>query len=99
MHFRAYVAATLSNKASILFTVLAISARHCELTKGSNDYKSHKYKQQCLKVLIPSLNDITKALQDTVLASAVLLRLLDEMTEPTECQSINSHAVSASILL
>lgn len=66
--------------ATILYAVLAISARHRELTMGIGNHKSHIYESRCLEVLIPSLNDQTIALSDGLLASAMLLRLLEEMT-------------------
>lgn len=47
---------------------------------GIDSCISHEYEKRCLENLIPSLNDTTKALDDSVLASAVLVRLLEEMT-------------------
>lgn len=80
MHFRSFFGSTIFNDSSILFAVLAISARHRELTMGIDNCNSHEYERQCLENLIPSLNDTTKVLDDSVLASAVLVRLLEEMT-------------------
>lgn len=79
MNFRSYISSHISNDAAILYAVLAVSARHREVTMGI-DGESHKYEQQCLEELIPSLNDTSKVLQDAVFASALLLRLLEEMT-------------------
>ncbi|OJJ94713.1 hypothetical protein ASPACDRAFT_64991 [Aspergillus aculeatus ATCC 16872] len=98
-HFQTVVGATVTKDPSILFAVLAISARHRELTMGISSCDSHGYEGRCLEVLIPSLNDTSKVLDDSVLASAMLLRLLEEMSEPTEEQVFTSHAVSTSILL
>ncbi|RAH70056.1 Zn(II)2Cys6 transcription factor [Aspergillus aculeatinus CBS 121060] len=98
-HFQTVVGATVTKDPSILFAVLAISARHRELTMGISSCNSHEYEGRCLEVLIPSLNDTSKALDDSVLASAMLLRLLEEMSEPTEEQVFTSHAVSTPILL
>lgn len=47
---------------------------------GISSCNSHEYEGRCLEVLIPSLNDTSKALDDSVLASAMLLRLLEEMS-------------------
>ena len=80
MHFRSFVGSTISNDPSILFAVLAISARHREVTMGADNCNSHEYERKCLKNLIPSLSNTAKDLDDTVLASAVLIRLLEEMT-------------------
>ena len=70
----------MSKDIELLYAVLAISARHLELTQGLPGNKSDEYQQNCLQILIPSLNDATKALPDTIMASALLLRLLEEMT-------------------
>lgn len=80
MNFRSYVGSTMSKDIELLYAVLATSARHLELTQGLPGNKSDEYQQNCLQILIPSLNDATKALPDTIMASALLLRLLEEMT-------------------
>ena len=61
--------------------MLAVSARHLEAV-GSKDCKSNEYERMCLNILIPMLNnnDIVQSQDDSVLVSALLLRLLDEMT-------------------
>lgn len=80
MNFRSYVGSTIANNAAILYGVLAVSARHRALTMNIEDKNSDEYERRCLEVLIPALNDTTKVLQDTALASAIILRLLEEMT-------------------
>jgi hypothetical protein len=80
MNFRSYVGSTMSKEIELLYAVLAISARQLELTQGLPGNKSDEYQQNCLQILIPSLNDATKALPDTIMTSALLLRLLEEMT-------------------
>jgi len=80
MQFRSFVGSTVLNDAAVLYAVLAVCARHREITTGVGDQKSNEYERKCLEVLIPSLNDTTKVLQETTLASALLLRLLEEMT-------------------
>ncbi|POR35324.1 Uncharacterized protein TPAR_04457 [Tolypocladium paradoxum] len=99
MHFRAYVGSTASHDATVLYAVLAISAKHREVTMGVDGHRSIEYERQCLEALIPSLNDTTKVLHEPLLASALLLRLLNEMTEPAEGEFISTHAVSAPVLL
>lgn len=80
MSFRSYIGTAISNHPALLYAVLAVSARHRELTTSIGYSNSFEYEQQCLEILIPSLNDTTAVLQDSILASALLLRLLDEMT-------------------
>lgn len=80
MSFRSYIGTSISNHPALLYAVLAVSARHRELTTSIGYSNSFEYEQRCLEILIPSLNDTTAVLQDSILASALLLRLLDEMT-------------------
>jgi len=80
MQFRSFVGSTVFNDAAVLYAVLAICARHREITTGVGEQKSNEYERKCLQVLIPSLYNITEVLQETTLASALLLRLLGEMT-------------------
>lgn len=80
MHFRSCVGSTIANDAAILYSVLAISARHRKLTMGVEGDNSDEYERRCLEILIPTLSDTSGALQDSVLASALILRLFEEMT-------------------
>lgn len=61
--------------------MLAVSGKHLEATK-SKICKSDEYERKSLGILIPMLseNDATQSQGDAVLISALLLRLLDEMT-------------------
>lgn len=71
----------ISHDAAILYAVLAISTKHRELTTGLKGIEqADEYERKCLEVLIPSLNHTDGALQDAVLASALLIRLFEEMT-------------------
>lgn len=80
MSFGSYIGTTMSNDASILYAVLAISSRHRELTAGDIGHRSNEYERRCLEELIPSLNSTGRVFGESALASAVLLRLLEEMT-------------------
>lgn len=61
--------------------MLAVSAKHFEAV-NSTYCKSDEYERKSLEILIPMLNDTnaTHSQDDGVLVSALLLRLLDEMT-------------------
>ncbi|KAK2799083.1 hypothetical protein FQN50_008589 [Emmonsiellopsis sp. PD_5] len=58
--------------------VLALSARHLSRTGEFDPFVSDRYYQECLKTLIPSLNDEAATSNDELLASTVILRLLEE---------------------
>ncbi|KAF9875548.1 hypothetical protein CkaCkLH20_06929 [Colletotrichum karsti] len=79
---------------------MAVSARYLEAV-GSDDFDSNEYERRCLGILIPMLNDknTTEPHDDGLLVSALLLRLLDEMTDPAESHLIIRHTVSAPLLL
>lgn len=79
-HFSRQIQSTLSTDAAVLYGVLAVSARHLEQQKKIDEVLSCEYERCCLQILIPSLSKKTETLQDGALASAMLLRLLDEMT-------------------
>lgn len=66
----------------ILYAVLAVAARHLEATSGSEYHNSDEYERKCLGILIPTLDqrEIATPQVDATLMSALLLRLLDEMT-------------------
>lgn len=61
--------------------MLAVAARHREAT-GVEYCNSDGYEGKCLGILIPTLNEnhTTQSEGDAVLVSALMLRLLDEMT-------------------
>lgn len=81
MHFRSYIRSMIPHDAAILYAVLAISTKHRELMTGLKGIEdADEYERKCLEVLIPSLNDTDRALQDAALASALLLRLFEEMS-------------------
>lgn len=80
--FQSFIRQALHSDAGILYAVLAVAARHLEATGGSIYSRSNEYEQKCLNILIPTLNSrkIEQLQGDGVLVSALLLRLLDEMT-------------------
>lgn len=73
----------MQNDPGIFYTVLAVSARHLEATRGSQYWYSNEYERECLRFLIPTLNGINareRLQNEAMMVSALLLRLLDEMT-------------------
>ncbi|KAI8292951.1 hypothetical protein K4K59_006033 [Colletotrichum sp. SAR11_240] len=80
--FGSYIKSTLRQDPGILYAVLAVSARYLEAVR-SEEWDSNEYERKCLGILIPMLNDrnVAEPQGDGVLVSALLLRLLDEMTD------------------
>jgi hypothetical protein len=58
--------------------ILALSARHLSQISDFDPYASNHYYEECLKTLIPALNDPDAALDDNLLVATVVLRLLEE---------------------
>ncbi|KAI1751950.1 hypothetical protein F4782DRAFT_502717 [Xylaria castorea] len=99
-HFRSHIQATMRSQPCILFAILAVSARHLEAI-GEEYFNSNEYERECLRIMIPMLNDKYSMQEpdDSLLVSALLLRCLEEMTSPDDYHSAITHTVSASLLL
>ncbi|KAJ3534187.1 hypothetical protein NM208_g7649 [Fusarium decemcellulare] len=98
--FRSFIQSRLFQDLGLLYTVLAVAARHREATEDVY-CKSNEYERECLAILIPTLNNNheTQSEDDGILVSALILRLLDEMTDPTGRRPVIRHIVSAPLLL
>ncbi|KAF5012535.1 hypothetical protein FDECE_1402 [Fusarium decemcellulare] len=79
--FRSFIQSRLFRDVGLLYTILAVAARHREATQDVY-CKSNEYERECLAILIPTLNNNheTQSEDDGILVSALILRLLDEMT-------------------
>ncbi|KAF9892153.1 hypothetical protein FE257_002559 [Aspergillus nanangensis] len=97
-HFRTYIGNAAPTDITLLYAVLAVSARHQSSSLHRHSHIADEYQKRCLRSLIAALNDEANALKDTILASAVILRFFEEMTEPPE-ESIRTHTLSAQLLL
>jgi len=58
--------------------ILALSARNLSRTTSFDLYVSDHYYQECLKTLIPALDNQGASRDDNLLAATVVLRLLEE---------------------
>ncbi|RTE68573.1 hypothetical protein BHE90_017049 [Fusarium euwallaceae] len=98
--FRSFIQPRIFRDIGLLYAVLAVAARHREVT-GTEYCNSNEYERECLGILIPTLNDnhATQSQDDAVLVSALMLRLLDEMTDPIDRRPVLRHVVSAPLLL
>ncbi|KAL3450523.1 hypothetical protein BJX65DRAFT_305360 [Aspergillus insuetus] len=108
-HFRTYIANAAATDHTILYAILAVSARHQGVSSEWMRSFAEECHENCLAALISALNDQENAVQETVFASAVILRLFEEMTaayltnaaakEPYPRESISSHTISAQLLI
>ncbi|KAF9888545.1 hypothetical protein FE257_008476 [Aspergillus nanangensis] len=98
-HFRTYVGNNSASDITLLYAVLAVSARHQSTSHHWQSRVADEYQQRCLRSLIAALNDQEKTLPDTILASAAILRFFEEMTETPEESVRTHHMLSAQLLL
>ncbi|RDL31905.1 uncharacterized protein BP5553_09307 [Venustampulla echinocandica] len=98
-HFLNEVVRSASTNSTLLNAILAVSAKHMSLNGEFDRYASDKYQRKCLQKLIPALNDHTFLLDETLLAATVILRLLDEMTEPIGATHSQGHILGTHILV
>lgn len=59
--------------------IFALAARHLSLTANYDSFASNRYHQECLKHLIPMLDDTTTVSDDSLFAATIILRVLEEM--------------------
>lgn len=64
---------------SLANAVFALSARHLSGTTGFDELIADHYLQECLRTLIPTLEDSEAVMDDDLLATLVILRMLEEM--------------------
>lgn len=77
-HFAVDVPQRAKQSATLFNAILALSARHMSRVAKFDPYISDHYYQECLKTLIPALDDQEASSDDNLLAATVVLRLLEE---------------------
>ena len=65
---------------TLLYAILATSARHLSVTSGYDAYVADQYHRECLALLIPILNDSSALLDEALCAATVILRLFEEIS-------------------
>ncbi|KAB8264448.1 hypothetical protein BDV32DRAFT_135344 [Aspergillus pseudonomiae] len=98
-HFYTYIASSASSNPILLYAVLTVAARHQRSHSEREQSIADEYQQYCLESLISALDDSQKTLDESLFASAVILRLSEEMTEPSPREVVDSHTLSAHILV
>lgn len=86
-HFRSVVPQRAATCPMLLNAIFACSARHLSRVNNYDPVVSDKYHQECLKHLIPMLDDTTAILEENLLASTIILRHLEEIEVPVSGQS------------
>ena len=87
-HFRNIVPQQASTCPTLLNAIFALSARHLSRIGEYDPLISNRYHQECLKHLIPMLDDSAAAvLDENLFASTIILRHLEEIEVPLSGQS------------
>lgn len=63
----------------LLNAIFACSAKHLSRVSDFDPYVSDRYHQECLRHLIPKLNDSAAVMDENLLAATVILRFLEEV--------------------
>lgn len=101
-HYRTVVPQRAATCPTLLNAILALSSRHLSRTGQYDPLVSNKYHQECLKHLIPMLDDAQAVLDENLLASTIILRHLEEIEVPLSGLSPSdqqSHLLGANIFL
>lgn len=77
-HFALVVPRRASICPTLLNAIFACSARHLSRTSDLDPHVSERYHQECLKYLIPMLNDGAAMMDENLLAATVILRFFEE---------------------
>lgn len=86
-HFRNIVPQQASTCPTLLNAIFALSARHLNRIGEYDPLISNRYHQECLKHLIPMLDDSAAVLDENLFASTIILRHLEEIEVPLSGQS------------
>jgi hypothetical protein len=64
----------------LLNAIFALSARHLSsIGRHHDSLASNRYHDECLKYLIPMLNDTATITDENIFAATIILRVLEEM--------------------
>ena len=101
-HFRILVPQRAATCPTLLNAILALASRHLSRTGQYDPLVSNRYHQECLKHLIPMLDDANAVLDENLLASTIILRHLEEIEVPLSGVSPSdqqSHLLGANTFL
>jgi hypothetical protein len=68
-----------SNCRILLNAIFALAARHLSQTDDYDPLASNHYHQECLKCLIPVLDDAATIADENLFAATIILRVMEEM--------------------
>jgi hypothetical protein len=78
-HFQVEVPKRAGTCPILLNAIFALAARHLSRIGNYDSYASNRYHQECLKYLIPMLNNHATIADETLFAATIILRVLEEI--------------------
>ncbi|KAF2808889.1 uncharacterized protein BDZ99DRAFT_389299, partial [Mytilinidion resinicola] len=98
-HFALVVPQRAAVCPTLLNAIFAASARHLSRVCEFDPYVADRYHQECLKHLIPMLNDTAAIMDENLLAATVILRFLEEVEVPVSGTDTQSHLIGTHIFI
>ncbi|KAL0260544.1 hypothetical protein SLS55_004233 [Diplodia seriata] len=79
--------------------ILAVAARHWSRVGEYDPYIAERYHSECLKHLIPMLDETAALMDENLLAATVILRFLEEIDIPVSGAESQSHLLGTQVFL
>ncbi|KAJ5619300.1 arca-like protein [Penicillium lagena] len=97
-HFATVVPQRVRTCSTLLSAVFALSARHLSRISNFDPTVADRHYDDCLRTLIPALNDGPSVFDETLLIIVVILRLLEEIDVPIMGADPQGHLLGAQSL-
>ncbi|KAJ5833459.1 arca-like protein [Penicillium riverlandense] len=97
-HFATVVPQRVRTCSTLLSAVFALSARHLSRISTFDPTVADRHYNDCLRTLIPALNDGPSVFDETLLIIVVILRLLEEIDVPVMGADPQGHLLGAQSL-
>jgi hypothetical protein len=78
-HFQVEVPRRAGTCPILLNAIFALAARHLSHVGNYDSYASARYHQECLKYLIPMLDNTATVSDESLFAASIILRVLEEI--------------------
>lgn len=98
-HFQLVVPHRAAVCPPLLNAILAVSARHWSRVGDYDPYVAERYHSECLKHLIPMLDETAALMDENLLAATVILRFLEEIDIPVSGTESQSHLLGTQVFL
>ncbi|OJD31959.1 arca-like protein [Diplodia corticola] len=98
-HFQLVVPHRAAVCPPLMNAILAVAARHWSRVGEYDPYVAERYHSECLKHLIPMLDETAALMDENLLAATVMLRFLEEIDIPVSGDESQSHLLGTQVFL